>query len=76
MTVTASSKDQKEVKDPGEHREAPQFIASNKPVDRAAADCVWIGVFATSTGAVELSNAAKVLDTIEATLAKVRGKQL
>lgn len=64
MTVTAPSKDQKEVKDPGEHREAPQFIASNKPVDRAAADCVWIGVFATSTGAVELSNAAKVLDKV------------
>jgi leucyl aminopeptidase len=64
MTATASSKDQKEVKDPGEHRETPQFIASNKPVDRAAADCVWIGVFATSTGAVELSNAAKVLDKV------------
>ena len=64
MTAPVAPKDTKEVKDPGEHREAAQFIASNKPVDRASADCVWVGVFATSTGAVELSNAAKVLDKV------------
>ncbi len=64
MTAALAPKDVKETKDPGEHREPAQFIASNKPVDRAAADCVWVGVFATSTGAVELSNAAKVLDKV------------
>jgi len=64
MIATASAKDTKEVKDPGEVRAYAQFLASNKPVDRAAADCVWIGVFATATGAVELSNAGKVLDKV------------
>jgi leucyl aminopeptidase len=64
MTAAAAPKDIKEAKDPGETREVAQFIASNKPVDRATADCVWVGVFATSTGAVELSNAAKVLDKV------------
>ena len=64
MTAPTAPKDLKETKDPGEHREPVQFIASNKPVDRATADCVWVGVFATTTGAVELSNAAKVLDKV------------
>ena len=64
MTAPTAPKDLKETKDPGEHREPVQFIASNKPVDRATADCVWVGVFATATGAVELSNAAKVLDKV------------
>ena len=64
MTAPAAPKDLKELKDPGEHREVAQFIASNKPVDRATADCVWVGVFATASGAVELSNAAKVLDKV------------
>ncbi len=64
MTAPAAPKDIKEPKDPGEHREPAQFIASNKPVDRATADCVWVGIFATGTGAVELSNAAKVLDKV------------
>ena len=64
MTATSAPKELKEVKDPGEHREQAQFIASNKPVDRATADCVWVGVFATPGGAVELSNAAKVLDKV------------
>ena len=64
MTASAAKQDIKEVKDPGEHREPAQFIASNKPVDRATADCVWVGVFATPTGAVELTNAAKVLDKV------------
>jgi len=64
MTTAAAPKDIKEAKDPGETREVAQFIASNKPVDRATADCVWVGVFATSSGAVELSNAAKVLDKV------------
>ena len=64
MTAAAAPKDIKEAKDPGETREVAQFIASNKPVDRATADCVWVGVFATSAGAVELSNAAKVLDKV------------
>ena len=64
MTAAAAPKDIKEAKDPGETREVAQFIASNKPVDRATADCVWVGVFATSSGAVELSNAAKVLDKV------------
>jgi leucyl aminopeptidase len=64
MTAAAAPKDIKEAKDPGEAREIAQFIASNKPVDRATADCVWVGVFATGTGAVELSNAAKVLDKV------------
>jgi len=64
MTASVAPKDLKETKDPGEHREPAQFIASNKPVDRATADCVWVGVFATASGAVELSNAAKVLDKV------------
>ena len=64
MTAPSAPKDIKEPKDPGEHREPAQFIASNKPVDRATADCVWVGIFATGTGAVELSNAAKVLDKV------------
>ncbi|MFZ9480914.1 MAG: leucyl aminopeptidase [Burkholderiaceae bacterium] len=64
MTAPVAPKELREVKDPGEHRETAQFIASNKPVDRATADCVWVGVFATATGAVELSNAAKVLDKV------------
>ncbi len=64
MTAPVAPKELREVKDPGEHREAAQFIASNKPVDRATADCVWVGVFATATGAVERSNAAKVLDKV------------
>ncbi|MBU3725548.1 MAG: leucyl aminopeptidase [Burkholderiaceae bacterium] len=64
MTAPAAPKDLKEPKDPGEHREVAQFVASNKPVDRATADCVWVGIFATGTGAVELSNAAKVLDKV------------
>ncbi len=63
MTATAS-KDLREIKDPGEVRQLPEFIASNKPVDRAAADCVWVGVCATTGGAVELSTAAKVLDKV------------
>lgn len=64
MTATAAPKEIKEPRDPGEHRETIEFLASNKPVDRAAADCVWVGVFATATGAVELSSAAKVLDKV------------
>ena len=63
MTATAS-KDLREIKDPGEVRQLPEFIASNKPVHRAAADCVWVGVCATTGGAVELSTAAKVLDKV------------
>ena len=38
MTAAAAPKDIKEAKDPGENREVAQFIASNKPVDRATAD--------------------------------------
>jgi len=64
MIATAASKDIKEIKDPGEVRAPAQFIASNKPVDRASADCVWLGVFAAPNGAVEISNAAKVLDKV------------
>jgi leucyl aminopeptidase len=63
MTAT-TPKDLREIKDPGEARHTPEFIASNKPVDRAAADCVWVGVCATAGGAVELTNAAKVLDKV------------
>ncbi len=64
MIATAASKDIKEIKDPGEVRAPAQFLASNKPVDRASADCVWLGVFAAANGAVEISNAAKVLDKV------------
>jgi leucyl aminopeptidase len=64
MIATAASKETKEIKDPGELRAPAQFIASNKPVDRAAADCVWVGVFAGANNTVELSNAAKVLDKV------------
>jgi leucyl aminopeptidase len=64
MIATAASKETKEMKDPGEVRAPAQFIASNKPVDRAAADCVWVGVFAGANNTVELSNAAKVLDKV------------
>ena len=64
MTATAAPKEIKDTRDPGEHREPIEFIASNKPVDRASADCVWVGIFSTATGAVELSSAAKVLDKV------------
>lgn len=64
MTATAAPKDIKDAKDPGEAREAAQFIASNKPVDRATADCVWVGVFAGANNSIELTNAAKVLDKV------------
>ena len=48
MTASSSSKDLKETKDPGEVRESIQFVASNKPVDRANVDCVWLGLYATA----------------------------
>ncbi|MEY4725056.1 MAG: hypothetical protein RL043_1205 [Pseudomonadota bacterium] len=63
MTASSSSKDLKEIKDPGEVRESIQFIASNKPVDRANVDCVWLGLYATAAG-VELSMAARVADKV------------
>ncbi|MEY4083603.1 MAG: hypothetical protein RL483_972 [Pseudomonadota bacterium] len=63
MTASNSSKDLKEVKDPGEAREPIEFIASNKPVDRASVDCVWLGLYATASG-VELTSAARVADKV------------
>ncbi|MGA1228925.1 MAG: M17 family peptidase N-terminal domain-containing protein, partial [Burkholderiaceae bacterium] len=53
----------KEVKDPGEARESIEFIASNKPVDRAGADCAWVALFATPNG-VELTMPARVVDKV------------
>ncbi len=65
MTVTSATnnslKDVKEIKDPGEFRENINFLASNKPVDRASSDCVWVGLFSTSKG-VELTQPARILD--------------
>ncbi|OUT97447.1 MAG: leucyl aminopeptidase [Betaproteobacteria bacterium TMED41] len=65
MTVTSatnnSSKDFKDTKDPGELREEINFLASNKPVDRASSDCVWVGLFSTNNG-VELTGPARILD--------------
>jgi leucyl aminopeptidase len=60
MTVASSMK---EVKDPGEARESIEFIASNKPVDRAGADCAWVALFATPNG-VELTMPARVVDKV------------
>jgi leucyl aminopeptidase len=65
MTVTSATnnslKDLKEIKDPGEFREQINFLASNKPVDRASSDCVWVGLFSTNNG-VELTGPARILD--------------
>ena len=65
MTVTSATnnslKDVKEIKDPGEFRENINFLASNKPVDRASSDCVWVGLFSTNKG-VELTQPARILD--------------
>lgn len=63
MTATSSSKEIREVKDPGETREAIEFLASNKPVDRASADTVWVGLYSTASG-VELTNPARVIDKV------------
>lgn len=66
MTATSTPKDSKEtkdLKDPGEARESLDFSASNKPVDRSNADCVWVGVYATAAGA-ELSPSARVVDKV------------
>ncbi len=60
MTVASSPR---EIKDPGETREPIDFIASNKPVDRASADCAWVPLFATANG-VELTLAARVVDKV------------
>ena len=65
MTVTSATnnslKDAKEIKDFGEFRENINFLASNKPVDRASSDCVWVGLFSTNKG-VELTQPARILD--------------
>lgn len=67
MTVTSttnnSSKDSKELKDPGELRDPINFVTSNKPVDRASSDCVWVGLFSTDNG-VELTAPARILDKV------------
>ncbi|OUW06436.1 MAG: leucyl aminopeptidase [Betaproteobacteria bacterium TMED156] len=65
MTVNSatnnSSKDSSDAKDPGEIRDQINFLTSNKPVDRATCDCLWVGLFSTSAG-VELSTPARILD--------------
>ncbi len=65
MTVTSATnnslKNIKEINDSGELREQINFSASNKPVDRASSDCVWVGLFSTTNG-VELTAPARILD--------------
>ncbi|NBT34602.1 MAG: leucyl aminopeptidase [Betaproteobacteria bacterium] len=69
--ITKESREAREPKDPGEVREPPNFVASNKPVDRASADCAWIPLFSTPAG-VELTASARVVDKVSnGALAKI-----
>ena len=80
MTTTSATtntlKDPSSLRDPGEVRDQISFIASNKPVDRASSDCVWIGLFSTDKG-VELSGAAKILDkAINGVITKLLSREI
>ena len=63
--TTATTKDTKDVskdsKIPAEQRPELVVTASNKPVDRAQADCAWVALFSTAAG-VELTMPARVVD--------------
>ena len=52
--TTATTKDTKDVskdsKLPAEQRPELVVTASNKPVDRAQADCAWVALFSTAAG--------------------------
>ncbi|MFZ9313889.1 MAG: leucyl aminopeptidase [Burkholderiaceae bacterium] len=63
MTVATQSKDTKEIRIPVEHKTEISFTASNKPVDRAQADCAWVGLFSTAAG-VELTMPVRVIDKV------------
>lgn len=65
--TTATTKDTKDVskdsKIPAEQRPELVVTASNKPVDRAQADCAWVALFSTAAG-VELTMPARVVDKV------------
>ncbi|MFZ9735187.1 MAG: leucyl aminopeptidase [Burkholderiaceae bacterium] len=63
MTAATQSKETKEIRIPSEQKADIAFTASNKPVDRAQADCAWVGLFSTSTG-VELTMPVRVIDKV------------
>lgn len=63
MTVATQTKETKETRIPVEHRTEISFTASNKPVDRAQADCAWVGLFSTAAG-VELTMPVRVIDKV------------
>lgn len=61
MTAATQTKETKEIRIPVEHKTEISFTASNKPVDRAQADCAWVGLFSTVAG-VELTMPVRVID--------------
>lgn len=61
MTAATQTKETKEIRIPVEHKTEISFTASNKPVDRAQADCAWVGLFSTAAG-VELTMPVRVID--------------
>jgi leucyl aminopeptidase len=63
MTVATQTKETKEIRIPVEHKTEISFTASNKPVDRAQADCAWVGLFSTAAG-VELTMPVRVIDKV------------
>jgi leucyl aminopeptidase len=63
MTAATQSKETKEIRIPSEHKVEIVFTASNKPVDRAQADCAWVGLFSTPAG-VELTMPVRVIDKV------------
>jgi len=63
MTVVTQTKETKEIRIPVEHKTEISFTASNKPVDRAQADCAWVGLFSTAAG-VELTMPVRVIDKV------------
>ena len=65
MTVATQNKETKEIRIPVEHKTEITFTASNKPVDRAQADCAWVGLFSTAAG-VELTMPVRVIDKVSA----------
>jgi leucyl aminopeptidase len=65
MTAATQSKESKEIRIPTEQKVEIVFTASNKPVDRAQADCAWVGLFSTPTG-VELTMPVRVIDKVSA----------
>jgi leucyl aminopeptidase len=63
MTAVTQSKETKEIRIPSEQKVDIAFTASNKPVDRAQADCAWVGLFSTTAG-VELTMPVRVIDKV------------